>query len=365
MKVKRHTIFELLRIKQPPALFYVTDEANWVLHWVGHYITTEINSQFGINAHLDRPLKAARRNDIVHFGSLWNTVGALKSTNLQRQLKSRKLIATIFHGQRNAGLPEFDHAFDTLLCNLERFAGFVTASSQMETRLLEWEIPPQLVHRIPLGVDPERFFPVQEIEKMRLRMELGIPENTICIGSFQKDGVGWGDGMEPKLIKGPDVFLEAIRILARVHPLFVLLTGPARGYVKSGLEKIGVPFRHVELDDFHKIPSFYQCLDLYMIASREEGGPQAVLEAPACGIPVISTRVGLAPDIIEDGVSGRLVPVEDAAALAAAVADLIDSPETRRNISVAGLKKINQYSWKNVARRYFEEIYQPLFESKL
>ena len=50
-----------------------------------------------------------------------------------------------------------------------------------------------------------------------------------------------GDGVEPKLVKGPDVFLKGVAKLAVDHRLFVLLTGPARGYVKRGLDAIGVP----------------------------------------------------------------------------------------------------------------------------
>ena len=50
-------------------------------------------------------------------------------------------------------------------------------------------------------------------DKINLRRELNIPETSFLIGSFQKDGNGWGRGEEPKLIKGPDIFLEVIEVL--------------------------------------------------------------------------------------------------------------------------------------------------------
>ena len=66
---------------------------------------------------------------------------------------------------------------------------------------------------------------------------------------WQKDGVGWRDGLEPKLIKGPDILLGAVERLRELVPeLYVLLTGPARGYVIQGLERAGVAFRHVLLE---------------------------------------------------------------------------------------------------------------------
>ena len=70
--------------------------------------------------------------------------------------------------------------------------------------------------------------------------------SAFVVGSFQKDGVGWEEGLEPKLIKGPDVLLAAVeRLRQRVPELWLLLTAPARGYVKEGLERIGVPYRHL------------------------------------------------------------------------------------------------------------------------
>ena len=110
----------------------------------------------------------------------------------------------------------------------------------------------------------------------------------MVIGSFQKDGKGWGEGNEPKLIKGPDV----------------LLTGPARGYVKTGLESLKIPCKHLYLQDYREIGKYYQALDAYLVTSREEGGPKGVLESMASGIPLISTRVGQAQDLVKQGING-------------------------------------------------------------
>jgi glycosyltransferase involved in cell wall biosynthesis len=186
----------------------------------------------------------------------------------------------------------------------------------MRDVILESGIESSKVFRIPIAVNLD-FFPFrEENSKRQSRQRLGIPQSAFVIGSFQKDGVGWGEGNEPKLIKGPDVFLATIaRLRTRIPELYVLLSGPARGYVKSGLESMQVPYQHSYLDDYSVIGSMYQALDLYLVTSRQEGGPKAILESMASGIPLISTRVGQAMDLMEHERNGWVVGVDEVEAL--------------------------------------------------
>ena len=134
--------------------------------------------------------------------------------------------------------------------------------------------------------------------------------------------MGWKDGLEPKLIKGPDVLLEALAIVRdRVPELHVVLSGPARGYVRQGLDRLGIPYVHRRLERYAQIAQLYAALDAYVVSSRQEGGPKGILEAMSAGVPVVSTRVGQATELIENGRNGWLVDVEDVEALAARVVD--------------------------------------------
>ena len=185
------------------------------------------------------------------------------------------------------------------------------------------------------------------------RRDLGLPELAYVVGSFQKDGVGWGDGQEPKLIKGPDVLVEAMRILRERRPeLHVLLSGPARGFVRSGLERHGIPYVHVRPETYEGIARLYAALDAYVVPSRQEGGPKSVLESMASGVPIVSTRVGQATELIDDGVNGRLVDVEDAEALADALADdrLPGLVGAARETALANDKRTQEPLW----RAFFE-----------
>jgi glycosyltransferase involved in cell wall biosynthesis len=145
------------------------------------------------------------------------------------------------------------------------------------------------------------------------------------------------EGNEPKLLKGPDTFVAVVaRLRERIQNLSVLLTGPARGYVRGELEKRGVPYRHVLAHTRAELASAYHDVDVCLVTSRQEGGPKSVLEAMASGVPVVSTRVGEASELIADGENGLLCDVDDIAALAAAVQRVHEEDALREQLRSSG-----------------------------
>jgi glycosyltransferase involved in cell wall biosynthesis len=219
-----------------------------------------------------------------------------------------------------------------LRANPDRFSRVQVTHAEMRELVLSAGVDPERVFTIRLGIDIEHFPLVDDERRAAARAALDLPASAFVVGSFQKDGVGWGEGLEPKLVKGPDLFLAAIgRMRATVPELHVLLTGPARGYVRQGLDELGVPYRHVSARSRDELARAYHALDVYLVSSRQEGGPKAVLESMAAGIPLVSTRVGQAQEIVRHGVDGWLVEVEDTGGLATAVAAVRDGvPEGLR-----------------------------------
>ena len=221
-----------------------------------------------------------------------------------------RLGVAYLHGRPGTpGFPEFDRCFETLRARHERLDRVQVSHSELEELVLESGIDRAKVFRIPIGVDAHLFTPGTA--------DLGLPETAFVVGSTLKDGVGFREGLEPKAIKGPDVLLEALeRARSRIPELYVLLTGPARGYVKAGLERLGIPFRHVIFRQPAELVQAYRAMNACLVASRQEGGPKAVLESMASGVPLVTTRVGQAIDLVEDGRNGFAVEVEDAESLA-------------------------------------------------
>jgi glycosyltransferase involved in cell wall biosynthesis len=89
--------------------------------------------------------------------------------------------------------------------------------------------------------------------------------------------------------------------------------------VRRELDKLGVPHRHVLARTRAELGRAYHDADVCLVTSRQEGGPKSVLEAMATGVPVVSTRVGQAAELIVDGHNGLLAAVDDVEALADAV----------------------------------------------
>jgi glycosyltransferase involved in cell wall biosynthesis len=109
------------------------------------------------------------------------------------------------------------------------------------------------------------------------------------------------------------------------------------------------------------VPLILRGLDLYVQPSLWEGIPLTLLEAMGAGVPAISTRVGRAPEVIEDGENGRLVPPGDAAALAAAILEAYQHPEWRRQWAERGERTIGEkYSLDHMLRQ-FADIYLELY----
>jgi glycosyltransferase involved in cell wall biosynthesis len=118
------------------------------------------------------------------------------------------------------------------------------------------------------------------------------------IGSFQRDSEG-ANPNNPKLEKGPDLFFDYVSSFNR-DTVHVLLAGWRRTYLINRLKKANIPYTYFELVDTEKLNELYSVCDLYAVMSRQEGGPQALFEAPACGTAIISTDVGMAREALPE-----------------------------------------------------------------
>jgi glycosyltransferase involved in cell wall biosynthesis len=290
-------------------LFLVSDNPNWVL-------SEEMRELAATAQRLGIAVGSRQQPTGVHAQSVFYASHFFLRDD--RYLRGGNRVAVAyFHGRPTSPDPVFAQCYGVLSREHRRISRVQVSHSVMRDVILESGIDPAKVFLIPIAVNLD-YFPLQTPESRRAAREAyGLPQDAVIVGSFQKDGVGWGDGLEPKLIKGPDVFLEAVRQLKEWIPeLFVLLSGPARGFVKAGLERLGVPYRHFYVEAYPEVGRLFQALDLYVVASREEGGPKAVLEAMASGVPLVTTRVGQAIDLVQHGTNGWMVEVDDADGLA-------------------------------------------------
>jgi len=292
-----------------------------------------VTEKLGISCRQSGPLRIGLPRQSIFFP------GVYFMKHPRRYLLGKNRIAfPYYHGYPSSGNPLFTKCFNNLKKYHQEITRIQVSHTYMRDLILETGISRDKVFLIPIAIEEDYFSKQTPESKINARKKYDIPQSAVVVGSFQKDGNGWGEGLEPKLIKGPDVFLETIKILKQKIPeLFVFLSGPARGYVKKGLEQINVPYTHVYLENYPQIGQLYQCLDLYITASRQEGGPKAVLESMASGIPLVTTRVGQAMDLVANEENGLMVEPEDSEALAFYAAKVLSDSTLRDSMTENGL----------------------------
>jgi glycosyltransferase involved in cell wall biosynthesis len=267
-----------------------------------------------------------------------------------------RLGLSYFHGRPGTpGYPEFDRAYDALRRQAARIDRVQVTHAETHDLVLSAGVDPTRVFRIPIGVDIGRFPLGDELARAAARAAFGVPGSAFVVGSFVKDGVGMGEGLEPKLVKGPDTLVATLQRLRQSIPeLLALLTGPARGFVKRELQRLEVPYRHVVFESRKELAEAYHAVDVQLVASRQEGGPKSVFEAMATGVPVVTTRVGQAAELVIEGENGLLADVDDVDALADAVTRVREDSSLRARLRSVGRMTAEGYADERLDPRWDE-----------
>jgi glycosyltransferase involved in cell wall biosynthesis len=188
------------------------------------------------------------------------------------------------------------------------------------------DLPAAHVRLAPNGVDTTRFRPVDAEARRALRRGLGWPETqpvVLFVGFFSRD-------------KRPDLLFRVWRRLnsGGVRPRLVFVGAKSTPYyeidhslarrIRQEADQIGCSRDVVFVEPTHETERYFRAADVFVLPSIREAQPLALLEAMACGVPSIATRLAGATDVlIEDGRNGRLVPADDEDALATALGELL------------------------------------------
>ena len=205
-------------------------------------------------------------------------------------------------------------------------AHIVTTGEALRRQLArDNNIPLDHMTSIPTGIDLARFRPG---DAAAARAQLGLPQRpTLGIVATLRD---W---------KGHSYLFEAIardRAAWRDWQVIVVGDGPYRDRLDRKLEALGLDNDILFVGQQDDVVPWLQALDLFALPSYgEEGVPQAVMQAMACGIPVVSTPVGAIAEAVTDGITGLLVEPRSTEALAAGLARLRDDLALRARFSAA------------------------------
>ena len=205
-------------------------------------------------------------------------------------LKNKKVVVTIHHIVPQKFTK--DNLREFLI--RDKFVDYYHVTCQQTENFLK-KITKKQIFKQPFWVNKKNWF---HINKQDVKRKYKFSRDSYLVGSFQRDTEGH-DLKSPKLEKGPDLFCDTVEQLSKhTDNLEVILAGWRRQYVIGRLQETGIKFHYYERPDLTIVNELYNCLDLYVVASRTEGGPQAIVECAINKTPIISTNVGIAPVIL-------------------------------------------------------------------
>jgi glycosyltransferase involved in cell wall biosynthesis len=214
----------------------------------------------------------------------WNKIN-------EKHLKNKKVVVTNHHIDLKNWNPNEKNNF----YELDKFVDVYHTISNKSLITLK-QVTNKEVLNIPFWANNEIFFEIKDKDKLREKYK--INRENFLIGSFQRDSEGM-DLTKPKLIKGPDIFISAIKKLSENNKnIEVILSGNRRNYIIKELQKNNIEYRYFKNINNTKLNELYNMLDMYIVSSRLEGGPQAILECGLTKTPLISTDVGIASQIL-------------------------------------------------------------------
>lgn len=228
-----------------------------------------------------------RESDIVWIISPW-TFKNLPLSNL----RMKKVLCTVHH----LDLENFSSSDYKQFLNVDKYVDYYhVLSSKTEEKLRKLSNKEIFVQ--PFWADSKLWY--KKENKSEIKKNLGFNESDFLIGSFQRDTEG-KDLISPKLIKGPDIFVKLLEKHFDKNNIKIVLTGKRRQFIIKKLNEKGIKYKYFEMVNNDDLNDLYNILDLYIVSSRLEGGPQQILECALSKTPIVSTDVGIAKYILSE-----------------------------------------------------------------
>ena len=239
---------------------------------------------------------------------------------------------------------------------------YISISSQITEEMKKLPLDQNKIEEIPNGVDTGRFLPVSSEKKKRIRKELGLPKGLMLLyvgGISERKNVKWLVETWAKMCpQNPDTFLTIVGPIGQQGKDERLYNSLVEFVEANSLEK-QIIFRNPT----YYIEQYYQAADIFVFPSKNEGMPNVVLEAMACGLTCLVNRVSGTTDLIRNEETGVLFDADSNETFYRGFRYLREHPERRAEISKSARDKIvKQYSMEIIGKQY-SDLYANLLRS--
>jgi D-inositol-3-phosphate glycosyltransferase len=239
------------------------------------------------------------------------------------------------------------------------------SQASQDHMMQDYEVRPEAIRVIPCGVDPAVFYPQ---DRLQARRHLGLPPGVpilLFVGRLQP-------------LKGIATLLRSAQLILRAHAdMQVLIVGggvdtndPNETQERQRLQELMAQLglrRHVQFITAQPqdvLAQYYAAADVLVMPSHYESFGMVVLEAMACGTPVVASRVGGMASTVLDGQTGFLAPVGDAPAFAEAVQRVLATPSTWQAMSQAGHRRAQAFTWPRIVE-HTQQLYHQLLRQDM
>ncbi len=225
------------------------------------------------------------------------------------------------------------------------FDRIIAVSPEIAAGARRWRIPARKLRVILNGVDLARFSPRPQVSF----------NSRVVIGTVGR--LVWNKGYQ-------DLLAAAARVCGELPNAHFLLVGdgPRRRDLEAEAQRLGLSSRVTFAGQRDAVEASYGEMDIFVSSSLTEGLPVAVLEAMASRLPVVATRVGAVPEVIEDGRSGLLVNPGEPEALASAIVELVKNKERAAALARAAYVRVAERFSAESMTRQTEAVYQELLD---
>jgi GalNAc-alpha-(1->4)-GalNAc-alpha-(1->3)-diNAcBac-PP-undecaprenol alpha-1,4-N-acetyl-D-galactosaminyltransferase len=361
MKNKRKIIFVIYSLKVGGAERVISHMANY---WsrASHEISIIIISDEEPFYHLDKgvkliPLELAKAST-VFLDAFFNNLKRIKKLRKQLKLLHPDIVISFINtanvltllSTRNTGIPviisersnpwkvQANKVWQTLMHITYPYANALILQTKEYKKAYTQNLQ-QRIRVIPNGV--------HHVETNATLSKSQQPITIISVGRLSP-------------VKGMDILITAFASIKDTFPeirLLILGDGPSQQELQGLCKKLGAEDRVIFTGKVNNPIQYVQQADIFVLASRFEGFPNALCEAMACGLPVISTESSPAiREIIREQVDGLIVPVESPKQLAKSLEALIVNDEKRRQMGKKASEIVERFNFEKIMRKWEEVI---------